>query len=281
MMLKTLVGICICGLFPFVMLAGEILYGDKWERSIPESGLSSSNTTSVTASRLPNIELEEHSRKFQDFVLEQMRLKGESPDRIASQKERFQLDNAKVQLKNWEDWTNYYHAQILTPPIVFDMCDPCEYNFTEPVAAFRSYMVASAKGDANTVLKCADGSQLLFLKKMGIDSSAKAGSFALTNVMTTQVVLMSATTKLEGKEYTLVFFRSQDRANPKKGNIGLHSTIFLIKDGKYFVTKDLEDSSFGDVLFAARASGSMIWDYQEFLTLMQKSQLPTNFYHIN
>ena len=67
--------------------------------------------------------LAEQDRQFQRDFLNIMRQNGASPERISSQREIDQIDNARVPIVSWMAWTNYYKAVILDPPITFDVCD--------------------------------------------------------------------------------------------------------------------------------------------------------------
>lgn len=220
----------------------------------------------------------EQEKKFQSDSLDTMRQNGASQERISSQKEVYEVDNTHTQIKHWADWTNYFKANILNPPIKFDQCDAYNYNYGDPVSAFRSYMYASTTGDANALIKYADTSQLQYLKRMGVDPSVKAGSYEITNAMTCQIVLMTATTFFDGKDYALVLFRSQNKSDPRNGSIGLHVMIFVRNQDVYLATRDLYDSYFGGILFAAHASGRMIWKYSDFIKTMKQSEFPASFY---
>ena len=180
-------------------------------------------------------------------------------------------------MNGWAEWTNCYRAVVLNPAVVFEKRDPFTYDYSQPIAAFRSYLRAMWVGDGKALLAHADASGLSSLKKMGVSATVETRSFDLTTVLTHVTVLMTATTMLEKKEYVLVFWRAQNEADVQHGPIALQSTIFVKSHDEYWLTLDLDDSYFGSVLNMAHAGGG-IWKYDAFKKELEKSSFPKSFY---
>lgn len=218
-------------------------------------------------------------RKYHGESLEVMQKNGVPPEGIVSKNAKYKLEEMGVDIKHWTDWTNYFQAVILDPPITFEKGDACEYNYRDVVSAFQSYVHAGFTGNAGMLLKYADESGLRFLKRMGVNAASKSKSYDITNSMTHVIVLLTATANYEGKDYALVFWRSQNIKDPRNGFIALQKTIFVNQNGEYLLTKDLDESYLGDILNVAHANGG-VWEYLDFEKVLKNSEFPKGFYNV-
>ena len=110
-----------------------------------------------------------YMRNFHQDVLEEKRKRGASTMEIASMKETFQVMEAGVQMRTWADWTNYHHAIVLDPPVVFDIRTNVLMDFTTPASTCRSYLRAGFLRDHDTLPKNADPSETTRLKRSFIN----------------------------------------------------------------------------------------------------------------
>lgn len=220
----------------------------------------------------------EQVRKINRDFLALMQKDGAPPERIAAQKENLQLQESGTQMKGWKDWTNYYHAVVLNPPIIFERRDAFAYNYSQPIAAFRSYSHAMFVGDGKALLTHADVSGQRFLKKMGVTTEG-TNSVDLTSVMTHITVLLTATTVFDKKEYDLVFWRAQNETDVQHGPVALQSTIFVKEKDEYWLSEDLDDSFFGSLLGIVHVTGGF-WKYADFIKELNNSEFPRWFYDI-
>ena len=223
--------------------------------------------------------LEKQDQQFNKDFLEMMQKNGASPERIASQKERYQIEEAGKKIDKWIAWTNNYKTDVFVPPIEFDKHDQYQYSFRDPVSAFRSYMHAMWIGDAKTLLKYADRTGRQNLQQMGVNEEVKQLSYDLTNMMTHVVILFTATTEFDNQVFALVFWRAQNEKDPRLGSVALQSTIFVKEGDEYLLTRKLRDGYFGKVLAAAGLKRS-IWKFADFQKELKQSSFPPHFYTI-
>jgi hypothetical protein len=101
----------------------------------------------------------------------------------------------------------------------------------------------------------------------------------MTQVFGRVVVLLTANTTFNGKDYTLVFWRSQNARNPQNGTVALQSTMFVHQNDKYAFTRDLANSHFGKILLACHISGG-IWKYSFFEKALTASEFPQFIYQV-
>jgi hypothetical protein len=225
----------------------------------------------------------QESRRFHEGILEGMRKRGVPEEDIISRMETFQMAETVGQMKNWNDWTNYYKADVMATPVTFDKREPWQINYNDPVSALHSYLRAAFIGDARTLLKYADESAKKNLKRvMNVDESIKKNTYEVfnTNTLTRIYILMTATATVNGEKYVLVFWRAQNDEVPTHGFIALQNTTFLYKNGGYILTRNMEGSLLTSVLSMAQVNGAGLLKYTNFIQTMKKSSFPTNFYTI-
>jgi len=215
-------------------------------------------------------------QKFNRAALETMQKNGVSSEFLASKKEEYQVEESGIEIKNWNDWTNYFKALILDPPISFEKGESFSFNYNNAIAAFHSYVYASYIGDGAMLLKYADPSGTQFLKSLGV-SYTNSGNYDFHNAMTHVTILLTASNTFEGRDYSLVLWRGQNSKNPQNGYISLQKTIFVKQNGIFLMTRDLNDSYFSRVIEVANVTGG-VWKYSEFKKAMDKSQFPRSFY---
>ena len=198
-------------------------------------------------------------------------------------KQAFDLENRGIQIKTWQDWTNYYHAEILTPPVKFDVRDHFEPDFSSPIKAYRSFNHAMRTGDTATLIRNSDETGRAWLDQSGVRPGAKVENYeSRTGLKLNEcTILLTARDTFEGKDYVLVLARHQEQESPRSGRLAFNIIIFRkTKDG-YLHTRDLyRGSPFGSVLALARANGTLFLAYPEFHEKAKLSDLPPHFYTI-
>jgi hypothetical protein len=222
--------------------------------------------------------------KFQEQnILQAMEKKGAPPDEIASQKEIYKLMDDGAPLKTWDDWKKVYHADILKTPVVFDVRDPFQMDFGNPISAFHSFERALLIGDASTLLRFADASGSAWLKRsVKVDENVKKPTYWFpVGKLTRITVLLTGQTKSDNNEYSLIFWRAENAENPTNGPITYQHTIFVRKQaGVYLVTQDLDQTPFGDILGIAHADDAGLLLYNDNYEAMKNSSFPPSFYTI-
>lgn len=205
-----------------------------------------------------------------------------SPSEITSRKERFQVMDSGNPLNTWEDWTNYYQANICTPPVVFNIRDSFPVDFSDPVLALRSYLRSLFAGDSETLLKFADASGSNRLTStLQVNAASKGKNFYISSKILTHItVLLTAKTIVGENEYVLVFWRAQNETSPQSGPIAFQRTFFLHKKNNYLLTDDLKNSAFAAIMPIAHANGADLLPYPESYKILKQSAFPTNFYMI-
>jgi hypothetical protein len=222
------------------------------------------------------------SRRLHEARIEEMRKSGESQPRIISEIESFQALEAGLTLASWTQWTNYYKAKVLNPPISFGNLDPYKMDFTTPTSAYRSYKRAVILLDEPTLLKYADESGTDFLKK-GTLAYAKREAGKLPPIVPTRVtLLLTAEVAVNGKDYVMVLEREHNAQNPTNSPVFLQQHFFVHDKQRnaYLFTRDVEFGTFANLLPAAKAAGAGIAKYGIWMDRMKKSQFPPHFYEI-
>lgn len=214
-------------------------------------------------------------------TLLRMRELGESPENVMLAREVFRLGNEAISTNSWNEWQRIYRAEILNPPVVFDLTDQYSPDFTTPLNALRSYWRAIYTGDAQTLLNNSDERAREWLKKsMGVDPRVTRASYALLTNLTRLTVLLKASNSVEGNDYVLFLSRKQSSVSPKTNYVTFNIEIFRREQDRYVFTRDLCFSPFGLVLSAAGASGGNLRAYPEFHEALKRSAFPAHFYTI-
>ena len=217
-------------------------------------------------------------QRFHQFSLEVMKSNGVSPEYLASRRADYQMDDAGVQITDWNTWTNWFATVIPDRPFAFEKAAPYNYDYHDAIAAFHSYAHAGFIGDGKELLHHADDTGLAFLREMHVSETGK-GVYDLPT-MTHVTVLLTATTLFEGNEYTLVLWRQENSQNPRNGRVALQVMIFVKQNGSFLMTQNLLDSRFGAVREWAGCHGGGLWKYAQFEQVMEKTQFPKSFYGI-
>ncbi len=224
----------------------------------------------------------------QSFELNQLQTKGFSTEFITSRKEEFKVKNDVGSLKTWQDWTNYYQADTLKVPVTFDVRDPVTMDFGDPISAFHSYQRANYIGDHATILKFSDAAEVKRLKNIYESLPAQknisdttltpmTGTLATTHTM----ILLTAKTALDHKEYVLVFWLMENSTDPTNGSMIFQQTIFVRLKDTWLLTRDLIGSPFGRILFYAHVNHSDSFGrYAQIHEKLKDSSLPQSFYTI-
>ena len=220
-----------------------------------------------------------YMRNFHQHVLEEKRKQGASTMQIVSMAETFQVMEAGVQISTWAEWTNYYHAIVLDPPVVFDIRTNVLMDFTTPASACRSYLRASFLRDHDTLLKNADPSETTRLKR-SFTNDVQATDWGPKLALFT--ILLTATTTLDGQHYVMVLWRSQNAQDPTNDLIGLQETFLVYnpQTKSFLVTQNLRHSTFATLLPAAKAAGAELGTHDNFYEKMKTSSFPTGFYTV-
>jgi hypothetical protein len=197
-------------------------------------------------------------------------------------KESFVLQKDKTLLTNWLAWKTHYNLREINPPITYDVRDPWSVDFSNPVAAQRSYRHAIYIGDAKTLYQFADETGKKDLRVFVGDENIKQTTYEINPKITKYTVLFTASTKYEDNEYTMVFFRAQEGVNPKNGRVTFQSDIFKRTQNGYVYTADLDSSStFGNPGQAAKVGPMFMPLYPQFYQIASKSEFPEYYYKID
>jgi len=207
---------------------------------------------------------------------------GASVARINGVKESFALMKDGALATNWLAWKMHYNVREINPPITYDVRDPWLVNFSDPVAAQRSYRHAIYVGDAKTLYRFADETGKKDLQVFVGDENIKKATYELSPKITKYTVLFTATTKYEDNEYAMVFFREQEGTNPKNGRVSFESDIFKHTQNGYVYTADIDSSStFGNPGQAAKVGPMFMPPYPRFYQIASKSEFPEYYYKID
>ncbi len=201
---------------------------------------------------------------------------------INGTKEDFKLLNAGVVITNWETWKQYYNAQEIKPPMVFDVRDETPVDYSTPVSAFRSFIHAFYVGDSKTLLSHVDETGRAWLMGAIGNVNVKKSTYEMFPKFTKYTVLLTAATTFQGNDYSLVFYRVQEGTNPKEGRVTFQSQFFKHTSNGYVNTRDIDSrSSFGNPIAAAKANGTFLSFYPKFYSVVSHSQFPTYYYTID
>lgn len=220
--------------------------------------------------------------KNQAKIINEWRSRNARPEEINGMIQKFQFSNAGKSVRTWQEWTNYFNPRVLNPPLVFDEREPYPFDFTSPVAAYKSYNRALFVGDSKTLLDHADETGRAWLKRqLGVDESHKQSTYESLTKMTSYTILLTATNTFEGNNYVLLLARNQENVNPKLGHVAFDVMIFRDMTNSFFISRDLDfTSDFGGVVQAARANGANLFPYSQFYEKVKQSEFPPYFYTI-
>lgn len=228
-------------------------------------------------------------KEHREAVLDGMRKRGASLGDIASMKATFQIRDDRATITNWIQWTNYFKAVVLDPPAEFDMRENRWIaDFSHPVSACRSYLLAIHVGDGKTIFKHADASGAEWLKRAGITEENPTGRsyHFISNKLTRVTILLTAGMRSDGKDYAMVLWRGQNSESPTNGPISLQTTIFMRQHNwvtdrdTYLLTGDLRDSALAHVCSAAGLRSYGLWSYDNFRSELEQSEFPAHFHAI-
>jgi hypothetical protein len=214
--------------------------------------------------------------------IKQLQDGGASVARMNGVKESFALEKDGTLVTNWLAWKAHYNVREFNPPITYDVRDPWSVDFSDPVAAQRSYRHAIYVGDATTLYRFADEAGKKDLMTFVGDENIKKTTYEISPKITKYTVLFTATTKYEDNEYAMVFFREQEGINPKNGLVTFESDIFKKTQNGYNYTADLDSSStFGNPGQAAKVGPMFMPHYTRFYQIASKSEFPEYYYKID
>jgi len=225
-------------------------------------------------------------RQSHDAQLEKMRKGGASGPAIISMKEVFQVMEKGMAIASWEAWTNYYKAVILDPPVVFDIRDEVKIDFSNLISACRSYHRAAFLRDAQTLTNHSDtyfGAELQ--KRYEKEKARLPGSRTNVSVVSQSriTILLMAMTSLDGKDYAMVLWRSQDAEAPTIKMISFQKSFFVYDSQRksYLLTEDMSHGSVFNSLFGLQGASAVGFStYNDFYEAMKKSRFPKHFYTV-
>lgn len=213
--------------------------------------------------------------------LKWMKERKSEPEAINAQIEIFDFIDSGSVIDNWSSWAERYHAEVLNPPITFDIRDPSPKNFSSPIKALQSYMSALYAGDAATLLKYADETGRRWLTgHMRVDETRKKASYEVFPKLTKVTVLLKATTKLQGREYILLLYRREAAENPKDNVIFLNAEVFRREKNEYFLSADMDSSPFIMPIYYSGVEDDGLYLYPTFFERFKKSAFPRHFFTI-
>jgi len=181
-----------------------------------------------------------------------------------------------------DEWLKQYRGKIYNPPIVFDFTDQWTPDFSTPEKALRSLWYCKNKCDAETILSNADPS-FIYQYKVKLKDPWLAGSPKTyhNDGLTKITILMSGKIVLGGREFTMLFYRREHPAEPKKHVISFQDNYFVHLNGKYYLSEAIYSTEFADVY------GIMGWggfyparEYKEMIEHLKKTKTPLSFYSI-
>ena len=226
--------------------------------------------------------------EFRESILAGMRRNGASLGALASKKADFQIEDDRATITNWAQWTNYFKAVVLDPPVAFDLRNASWLvDFSNPISALRSWKLALYVGDWKSLLKHADASGAEWLRKAGIRENSTNASFHIvaSNKLTRVTILMTGTMRVGGRHYVMVLWRAETDPEPSRGFVELQTTIFVrehdwvLDKDRWVFTADLKDSALGGACSAAGLRHYGLWpDGGSFRRELEQSLFPAHFY---
>jgi hypothetical protein len=217
-------------------------------------------------------------------IIQGMEKAGVSAAVVNGIKEDFNLQNSGMQIveTNWAAWKLHYNFHELAPPVVYDVRDPWLADFSKPLSAQQSYRHAIYVGDGKTLHQFADETGKKELQRFIGDENIKKPTYEIFPNVTKYTVLFNASTKFEGNDYALVFFRAQENTTPTNGRVMLQADIFKQTTNGYVFTGDLDSSSpFGNPGRAAKLGPLFLNKYPDFYRIASKSEFPEQYYKID
>ena len=84
---------------------------------------------------------------------------GEDEQALFAKQERIAIRHGVyTRIECFDDWMNQYDGTLVTDVPAFDIPEPCEYDFTTPWNAIRSYRHGLANCDPEVILRHSDSS---------------------------------------------------------------------------------------------------------------------------
>ena len=269
------------------------LSGDSWKLLVERMDEELENALRRQADPLcyrPNVfskkAVDQMVRQSHDAQLEKMRKDGASGPTITSMREVFQVMEKGIPVASWETWTNCYKAVILDPPVVFDIRDEMKIDFSNPISACRSYHRAAFLRDTQTLTNHSDTYFGAELPKRYEREKAQLPSLRTNVSVVSQsriTMLLTAMTSVDGKDYAMVLWRSQDAEAPTKKRISFQKSFFVHDSQRksYLLTEDMSHGSVFNSLFGLQGAAAVGFStYNDFYEAMKKSRFPKHFYTV-
>jgi hypothetical protein len=192
--------------------------------------------------------------------------------------ERNQLIDTSARISDWDSWCKHYQAQVLNPPIVFDVNEPIQPDYSTPIAALKSYEHAMQKEDVAELLQHADDSGKKRLREFtGEPTQPRIGFNKYFAKFTKATILLTARAVIAGNEYTLLLQRRETPVDPKKNLVRFEGVVFRKNLEGYLFSNDMANSELAQLLYYAKAEPGMGLN-PDFFKQCQKSLLPPHFY---
>lgn len=186
-------------------------------------------------------------------------------------------------ISTWNDWCNYYNAEILTPPVVFDCRDAPTNSISLPLGALQVFLHNFSQGHASELLKYADASGIKALReRIGVDERIKITSYLAFPHLTKCTILLSARMTWKNDDYVMFFCRRESPKDSTSNSIALSRYAFREVKGEYLYSFDID----GCMLMApisfsgASKSGAYNLPYNLFYEKFKGSDFPSHFYTI-
>jgi hypothetical protein len=181
---------------------------------------------------------------------------------------------------NWDLYKKVFKVEIPDPIMEFDLRDDVLLdNCSNVTNVFRSYARYLYNSDDKNIKKIADDSENEFL-------CAVIGPFSGTFDLKKRPIarlMFTARRKYKSKEYMFFVYRVQSDKNPEDDFVQLYGAMFKQDKTRWLLTDDL---SWSFLLFwpdfAKYDSSDLPYlpTYDEFRSVMKKSELPSQFYEL-
>ena len=209
------------------------------------------------------------------------RKRGSSEISIFKWDERLAIKNGIYKSVNTlQEWMSEYSGVQITNQASFNYLDEWTPDFSTPDRALRSFWHARSICDAETILHNSDVSFTHFWGKAPwlVGSPKMYCSDGATEI----TILLSGCCVLNGREYTMLFFKRTSPTDPKSNLYSLQRQFFVSLYGKYYLTYDPLTSRFADIYkclgMEDMTTGGM---YKSFVPKLKKTLVPQSFYMID
>ncbi|MFO7871198.1 MAG: hypothetical protein R6V03_07170 [Kiritimatiellia bacterium] len=227
-------------------------------------------------------EVEKMEQDAEKWMLREMKKMGADEKEFVEFAETSDQMKRGVRIDTWEAWVKEYRAEILDPPVVFNVSDPAPSDVTSPINALRLQLHALVTKDVRTLHTYADAGGRREMNDRGYSvKNPDPRPWLLGAKQSPKVtVLCTAKRKWRGKEYVYVFNRRESLTSPKDGWMFFGGGVFKKVGDKYFYSTDLDYSDLVGAKGAPGVGHDMFGRYNKMYEKLKKSHLPSHFYTI-